>query len=592
MLIKTLILLNFYVLFTIGTSLWHYECLESYCEKTLTTSNTSNGLSLSECNILCHNGAAIWPKPTGNVTVSDLVEIDLKSFTFTTTPQTAITSLVTEAFDIFTKQIKKFVSCKVFLGKSNAIDVASVQVVFNILDQKLDLMTFGTDESYRIETQLTNNSVVYVNVTAPSFFGARHALETLSQLVVYDDIRQRTLFPSNIFIVDGPIYSWRGISLDTSRNYVTPKAIKRTLRAMAASKLNTLHWHLTDTASFPYVSKSHPELSEYGAYSPSKVYNNDTVKTLIEYARVRGIRVVPELDSPAHVGEGWQTTGVVTCFNWKPWDDYCVEPPCGQFDPSQDKLYDILEDVYGDFLSQFDPEVFHMGGDEVNVNCWNSTSNLTKWMVEEKGWNLTKEDFLDKLWPYFQDEASKRLYKAAGKEIPIILWTSELTFLDNVQEILPPSKYLLQVWERSDDLRIQTLLEKNYSLILSNYDALYLDCGFGGWVDDGQNWCSPYKTWQTIYDNKPEVIAGNRTSQILGGETALWTEESGTNSLDSRLWPRAAAFAETLWTSPSTNWEQAQERFLIHRERLVALGIDADEIQPEWCRRNQHNCRL
>lgn len=164
-------------------------------------------------------------------------------------------------------------------------------------------------------------------------------------------------------------------------------------------------------------------------------------------------------------------------------------------------------DLYGDILDQFGTEVFHMGGDEVNIDCWNHTEDLTKWMVEQ-GWNVTSENFYNKVWPYFQNEASARLYKKAGKEIPIILWTSDLTSLDNVSEILPPSKYIIQIWTTSDDATIQTLLEKNYTLILSNYDALYLDCGFAGWVTDGNNWCTPYKGWQKIYDNTPSSIAG------------------------------------------------------------------------------------
>ena len=32
-------------------------------------------------------------------------------------------------------------------------------------------------------------------------------------------------------------------------------------------------------------------------------------------------------------------------------------------------------------------------------------------------------------------------------------------------------------------------------MIFSNYDALYLDCGYGAWVGEGNNWCSPYKGW-------------------------------------------------------------------------------------------------
>ncbi|ERL95048.1 hypothetical protein D910_12318 [Dendroctonus ponderosae] len=556
-------------------SKWHYECTDGYCEKTLITENTTSPLSLAECNILCLDYASVWPQPTGNISIDNLTLIDVSAFSFTSEENTTISSLVGAAFGIFTSQFTLQLPRKAFLRNSSS-NGSAVQVQFEITDQDTEQLSFGTNESYTLQGLATDDGTINVTITAETFFGARHALETLSQLVVFDDLRNRTLFPASIAVSDQPAFNWRGVCLDTARNYITPKAIKRTLRAMAASKLNTFHWHLTDTASFPYVSSSHPELSEYGAYSSSKVYTDDDVKSIIEYARVRGIRVVPELDSPAHVGEGWQTSGVLTCFNQKPWTDYCAEPPCGQFDPSQSGVYDILEDLYGDLLTQFGTDVFHMGGDEVNVACWNITSNLTAWMVDEMGWGLSKSDFQEKVWPYFQNESAQRLYKQAGAQIPIILWSSDLTALDNVTSILPPEDYIIQIWDSADSSSIQTLLSQNYSVILSNYDGLYLDCGFAGWVTNGTNWCSPYK--------------GTSVAQVLGGETVLWTEEAESDTVDSRLWPRAAAFAETLWSAPETTWEAAEERMLFHRERLVALGIGADALQPEWCRRNQQNC--
>nr|AEE61398.1 unknown [Dendroctonus ponderosae] len=570
-------------------SKWHYECTDGYCEKTLITENTTSPLSLAECNILCLDYASVWPQPTGNISIDNLTLIDVSAFSFTSEENTTISSLVEAAFGIFTCQFTLQLPRKPFLRNASS-NGSAVQVQFEITDQDTEQLSFGTNESYTVRGLATDDGAINVTITAETFFGARHALETLSQLVVFDDLRNRTLFPASIAVSDQPAFNWRGVCLDTARNYITPKAIKRTLRAMAASKLNTFHWHLTDTASFPYVSSSHPELSEYGAYSSSKVYTDDDVKSIIEYARVRGIRVVPELDSPAHVGEGWQTSGVLTCFNQKPWTDYCAEPPCGQFDPSQSGVYDILEDLYGDLLTQFGTDVFHMGGDEVNVACWNITSNLTAWMVDEMGWGLSKSDFQEKVWPYFQNESAQRLYKQAGAQIPIILWSSDLTALDNVTSILPPEDYIIQIWDSADSSSIQTLLSQNYSVILSNYDGLYLDCGFAGWVTNGTNWCSPYKGWQTVYDNKPVNIAGTSVAQVLGGETVLWTEEAESDTVDSRLWPRAAAFAETLWSAPETTWEAAEERMLFHRERLVALGIGADALQPEWCRRNQQNC--
>lgn len=54
---------------------------------------------------------------------------------------------------------------------------------------------------------------------------------------------------------------------------------------------------------------------------------------------------MPELDAPAHVGEGWQNTGFVTCFKQHPWLHYCNEPPCGQLDPTIEELYPFLEGI-------------------------------------------------------------------------------------------------------------------------------------------------------------------------------------------------------------------------------------------------------
>lgn len=142
---------------------------------------------------------------------------------------------------------------------------------------------------------------------------------------------------------DGPRYPYRGLLLDSGRNYIEIDAIKRTIDAMAASKLNTFHWHITDSQSFPLVSQSNPQLSKLGAYSRSQVYKPSDIAELVTFAKVRGVRVLPEFDAPAHVGEGWQDSGFVVCFNAQPWQQYCVEPPCGQFDPTKPALYDTLE---------------------------------------------------------------------------------------------------------------------------------------------------------------------------------------------------------------------------------------------------------
>ena len=48
----------------------------------------------------------------------------------------------------------------------------------------------------------------------------------------------------------------------------------------------------------------------------------------------------------------------------------------------------------------------------------------------------------------------------------------------------------VQLWtdsEDCDDKTIKELAEAGFKLIFSNVDGAYLDCGYAGWVTDGNN---------------------------------------------------------------------------------------------------------
>ena len=65
---------------------------------------------------------------------------------------------------------------------------------------------------------------------------------------------------------------------------------------------------------------------------------------------------------------------------------------------------------------------------------------------------------------------------------------------------------------------IRELLDKDYKVIFSNYDAWYLDCGYAGWVTDGNNWCSPWKGWQAVYDNSPRQMYRDQGGERSKGQ--------------------------------------------------------------------------
>ena len=83
-------------------------------------------------------------------------------------------------------------------------------------------------------------------------------------------------------------------------------------------------------------------------------------------------------------GAGWESVdpNFTVCRNAQPWKDYCVQPPCGQLNPTSDGMYQVLETIYKDMLTMFQPTTFHMGGDEIHIGCWNSSKLITDWMQE------------------------------------------------------------------------------------------------------------------------------------------------------------------------------------------------------------------
>ena len=85
--------------------------------------------------------------------------------------------------------------------------------------------------------------------------------------------------------------------IDTGRVYLPIYLIKNTINTMAFIKLNVLHWHLVDSQNFPYLCPTHPDLA---LASIGGTYSQNDIKEIITYAKQRGVRVIIEIDTPAH----------------------------------------------------------------------------------------------------------------------------------------------------------------------------------------------------------------------------------------------------------------------------------------------------
>ena len=127
------------------------------------------------------------------------------------------------------------------------------------------------------------------------------------------------------------------------------------------------------------------------------------------------------------MGAGWDwgplygMGDLIICLDKQPWDDYCAQPPCGIFNPINDKIYTVLTNIYKDMADVFQSDMFHMGGDEVNMRCWKESKSITQWLLD-KGWDTDPNPYL-KLWSYFQNQSLAKLVIHLTNTSKFDLWS-------------------------------------------------------------------------------------------------------------------------------------------------------------------------
>lgn len=187
------------------------------------------------------------------------------------------------------------------------------------------------------------------------------------QSVSCDRLKVANCFMRNlpIIIEDEPAFPYRAIMIDTARHYLPVNLIYETIDALMYNKMNILHWHIVDEDSFPLKLQSHPEIADYAAFSPEEIYTTDQVRDIVRYAMVRGVRVIPELDTPGHAaswGKAPQNQRVACTFGNTGY--------MGPLDVTLDETYKLVKEVFIEIFELFPDPYVHLGGDEVVMTCY------------------------------------------------------------------------------------------------------------------------------------------------------------------------------------------------------------------------------
>ncbi|MGB6675817.1 MAG: family 20 glycosylhydrolase [Terriglobales bacterium] len=385
---------------------------------------------------------------------------------------------------------------------------AQAKLVVHCEHESKAVQELGEDESYSLEI-----SAAGAKLDATTTLGIMRGLETFLQLV---QTTSDGFAAPAITIHDKPRFPWRGLMIDVSRHFIPLDILKRNLDGMAAVKLNVFHWHLSDNQGFRVESKKFPKLTEMG--SDGLFYTQDEVRDLIAYAHDRGIRVVPEFDMPGHstvwfVGYPELASGP---------GPYQIERKWGVFDPAinpaEERTYKFLDSFIGEMANLFPDQYFHIGGDEVNGKEWDANPNIQAFM---RAHGLkTNQD----LRAYFNTRVQKIVSKH-GKTM--VGW-------DEILRPNLPKDIVVQSWRGQDSLAAAA--RRGYRGILSY--GYYLDL-----------------MWPASRHYAVDPVSGaaanltpEEEQRILGGEACMWSEYVSPENLDSRIWPRAAAIAERLWS--------------------------------------------
>ncbi|TFK39090.1 N-acetylhexosaminidase [Crucibulum laeve] len=415
-------------------------------------------------------------------------------------------------------------------------------------------------------------------LTANSTLGLFRGLTTFGQLW-YDLGGTTYSFQAPVVITnDSPAYPYRGLMLDTARNFFTVSDIKRTLDAMSWVKMSMFHWHVTDSQSFPLEIPNFPEISSKGAYSTQQVYSSADVQDIVSYAGARGIDVLVEIDTPGHSGSiSASHPEHIACPQSDPWSDFAGEPPSGQLRLASQATTNFTANFISAIAKTLPSKLFSTGGDEINTNCYAHDAST---QADLKSSGRTLEQALNVF-----TQATHKALLDIGKT-PVV-W--EEMALEH--QVSLSNETIVMVWISSQNAA--AVAKKNLRIVHGPSDYFYLDCGAGEWLGNdptGNSWCDPFKTWQKAYTFDPLAnITAQQAPLVLGGQQLLWTEQSSPENLDSIVWPRAASSAEVFWTGAvlpdgtARNVGSALPRLHDIRYRMVKRGVRAIALQPEWC---------
>jgi len=419
-----------------------------------------------------------------------------------------------------------------------------------------------------------------IQISANQAAGVFYALQTLKQLVFSAQVKNGESGEISLpclHIVDYPTYRWRGLMLDVSRHFQTIEYLKKQVDLLAAYKMNRLHLHLTDDQGWRLEIKQYPELvqrsawrsfnrqdsfllgnpnpeyaleprfiiSREGGYLYGGYYTQDAVKELIEYARLRHVEIIPEIDMPGHMSAAIGAFPELSCTGDTGWGTTFSYPLC----PCNEATYIFLENLLSEVADLFPSEYIHIGVDEVEKDTW-ASSDGCKQLMSDEGFAEVEQ-----LQAYFVDRIQKFL---AGKGKKVVAW-------DEVMEGRVSPDVSVTFWRDWIGGVPEKVVNNGNQIIFDPTSPIYFS----------RRDTSLYSVYHNL-NAKINVVPQDKRHLILGAQACVWAEGiSSEHVANYTVYPKLLALSEVVWSPVAVqDWES-------FKQRLVNQFLFLDKEQVE-----------
>ena len=492
------------------------------------------------------------------------------SFNFSRPLQTMVnTPVLSERVALFIADAERWGTC-VFDAPAPRVATSSGLIpdgtIAFVIDRS-DETRYGP-EGYDIDV-----SAKAIRCSAATPEGIFYAGRTLLQLLMEYRLSQEL---PKVEIFDKPEFSWRGAMLDSSRHFQKPEDIRRFIDLLAFHKLNVFHWHLSDDQGWRVEILGKPSLAKTGSRRKKTLighhsmkpwrydeksyggsYSQEDIREIVEYAALRGVSILPEIDIPGH------TQAMIAAYRELGTFKDKINPACEWgikeflLDPT-DKTMDFLKEVFAEVCGLFPFPYVHIGGDEAVKNQWRASARV-QLRIGELG--LADEEAL-------QGWMLRRLEEfLASKGKKMIGW-------DEILEGGPRASTAVMSWRGSEGA---VLAAKNgHDTVMASKEAYYLD--YYQWDPATQplaigGLTTAERTYS--FDPVPADFNSEDKKHLLGLQVQLWTEYMpNMDAVEYMAFPRLCAASESAWLPKERrDWKRFKAAWQVHRQRLDKMGV-------------------